>query len=77
MVAPRGGFIDTDGQWAVEAVGVSPDIEVLQDPKAIIEGHDPQLEKAVQEALRLLPTQGIQLKKEPAPPIRYHRPAGK
>lgn len=77
MVAPRGGFIDTDGQWAVEAIGVSPDIEVFQDPKAIIEGHDPQLEKAVQEALRLLPTQGIQLKKEPAPPIRYHRPAGK
>ena len=77
MVAPRGGFFDTDGEWAVEAVGVSPDIEIVQDPKAIIEGHDPQLEKAVQEALRLLPSQGIQLKKEPAPPIRYHRPPGK
>ena len=77
MVAPRGGFFDTDGEWAVEAVGVSPDVEVFQDPKAIIEGHDPQLEKAVQEALRLLPSQGIQLKKEPAPPIRYHRPSGK
>jgi tricorn protease len=77
MVAPRGGFIDTDGEWAVEAVGVAPDVEVFQDPKAIIEGHDPQLEKAVQEALKLLPTQGIQLKKEPAPPIRYFRPKGK
>ena len=77
MVAPRGGFIDTDGEWAVEAVGVAPDVEVFQDPKAIIEGHDPQLEKAVQEALKLLPTQGIQLKKEPAPPIRYFRPKSK
>ncbi len=77
MVAPRGGFIDTNGEWAVEAVGVSPDIEVHQNPKAVIEGHDPQLERAVQEALKLLPTQGIQLKKEPAPPIRYHRPSGK
>ncbi len=74
MVAPRGGFFDTDGEWAVEGTGVSPDVEVFQDPKAIIEGKDPQLEKAVQEALKLLPTQGIQLKKEPAPPIRYHRP---
>ncbi|MES2330898.1 MAG: PDZ domain-containing protein [Bacteroidota bacterium] len=77
MVAPRGGFFDTDGEWAVEGTGVSPDIEVFYDPKTLIEGRDPQLEKAVQEALRLLPTQGIQLKKEPAPPIRYHRPTGK
>ncbi|MES2006012.1 MAG: PDZ domain-containing protein [Bacteroidota bacterium] len=77
MIAPRGGFFDTNGEWAVEAVGVSPDVEVHQDPKAIMDGHDPQLEKAVQEALKLLPTQGIQLKKEPAAPIRYHRPSGK
>lgn len=74
MVAPRGGFFDTDGKWAVEAEGVAPDIEVFHDPKAIIEGQDPQLEKAVQEALRLMPTQGIELKKEPAPPIRSFRP---
>ena len=74
MVAPRGGFFDTNGEWAVEGTGVAPDIEVFQDPSAIIEGKDPQLEKAVEEALRLLPTQGIELKKEPAPPIRYKRP---
>ena len=74
MVAPRGGFFDTDGKWAVEAEGVAPDIEVFHDPKAIIEGRDPQLARAVQEALRLMPTQGIELKKEPAPPIRSFRP---
>ncbi len=74
MVAPRGGFFDTDGKWAVEAEGVAPDIEIFHDPKAIIEGRDPQLERAVQEALRLMPTQGIELKKEPAPPIRSFRP---
>lgn len=74
MVAPRGGFFDTDGKWAVEAVGVSPDVEVFHDPKAIIEGCDPQLEKAVQEALKLLPSQGIEMKKEPAAPVRSFRP---
>ncbi|MFX6118566.1 S41 family peptidase, partial [Acinetobacter baumannii] len=47
MVAPRGGFFDTNGEWAVEGEGISPDIEVLQDPKAINEGKDPQLERAV------------------------------
>lgn len=77
MVAPRGGFFDTNGEWAVEGTGVSPDIEVYQNPKALIAGRDPQLEKAVQEALRLLPLQGIELKKEPPPPIRYHRPGSK
>jgi len=75
MVAPRGGFFDTDGKWAVEGEGIAPDIEVMYDPKAIIEGRDPQLERAVTEALRLLNTQGVELKKEPAAPIRYKRPA--
>jgi tricorn protease len=74
MVAPRGGFIDTEGQWAVEGTGVAPDIEVWQDPKEMASGRDPQLEKAVQEALKLLATQGIELKKEPPPPVKYKRP---
>lgn len=28
ITAPRGGFYDTDGKWAVEGEGVAPDIEV-------------------------------------------------
>lgn len=74
MVAPRGGFFNTDGEWDVEGKGIAPDVEVFMDPKAVIQGRDPQLEKAVEEALRLLPTKGIELKKEPAPPVRYKRP---
>lgn len=74
MVAPRGGFFDTDGEWAVEGDGVAPDIEVLYEPAMLIKGRDPQLERAVAEALRLLETEGIELKKEPKAPIRYKRP---
>jgi len=74
MVAPRGGFYDVDGNWAVEGEGVSPDIEVIQDPKLVLEGKDPQLEKGVEEAMRLLQSQEFQLKKEPAAPIRWKRP---
>ena len=76
MVAPRGGFFDTDGRWAVEGEGISPDIEVLQDPAAVLAGKDPQLERAVQEALKLLETKGVKLKEEPAPPVRWKRPEG-
>jgi tricorn protease len=76
MVAPRGGFFDLDGNWAVEGEGVAPDIEVVQDPKNVSSGIDPQLEKAVQEALRLLPTQEFKEKPEPAPPVRWKKATG-
>jgi tricorn protease len=77
MVAPRGGFYDVDGNWAVEGVGISPDIAVEQTPAEVIKGRDPQLERAVQEALTLLKTQNVELKPEPAPPVKYKRPAKK
>jgi tricorn protease len=76
FVAPRGGFFDVDGEWAVEAVGVAPDIEVRNDPRPVKDGRDPQLERAVQEALRLLETQRVELKPEPPAPIRWRRPDG-
>ena len=76
MVAPRGGFYDVDGNWAVEGTGIAPDIEVIQDPKTVLQGKDPQLEKGVAEALRLLKTQEFELKPEPAAPKRWKRPAG-
>ncbi len=76
MVAPRGGFFDVEGQWAVEGEGVAPDIEVIQEPKAVLEGRDPQLERAVEEALRLLEQSEFELPAEPAPPVRWKRPEG-
>ena len=76
MVAPRGGFYDVDGKWAVEGEGVAPDIEVIQQPKETSQGVDPQLERAVSEALRLLKNNEFQLKSEPKAPIRWKRPEG-
>lgn len=76
MVAPRGGFYDVDGNWAVEAEGVAPDIEVHQTPKEVLSGKDPQLERAVSEALRLLKGNEFILKPEPKAPIRSKRPKG-
>jgi tricorn protease len=45
--APQFRFLDTEGSWAVEGVGVSPDIEVIDRPELIAAGHDPSLETAV------------------------------
>ncbi|MGM0670070.1 MAG: S41 family peptidase, partial [Gemmatimonadota bacterium] len=74
FVAPRGGFFDVEGEWAVEAEGVAPDIEVHFEPRDHVEGVDPQLEVAVEEALRLLETQEVELRPEPPAPIRWRRP---
>lgn len=70
--APSTGFYNTDGQWDVESRGVAPDIEVEQDPAAQIAGHDPQLERAVAEALRLLAEHPQTLKPQPPAPDRVH-----
>ncbi|WP_317196456.1 PDZ domain-containing protein [Robertkochia flava] len=75
MVAPRGGFYDTDGNWAVEGEGVAPDIEVIQEPAAVLEGRDPQLERGVEEAMKLLENNEFELQPEPAAPVRWKRPA--
>lgn len=74
MVAPRGGFFDVDGKWAVENQGVAPDIDVEMTPKEAIAGNDPQLERAVAEGLRLLREHPVVLKKEPPPPVKARRP---
>ena len=74
FVAPRGGFFDVNGEWAVEAEGVAPDIEVRNDPAPVIAGGDPQLERAVEEALRLLEERPVVLQDEPPSPMRYRRP---
>ncbi len=66
ITAPRVAFYNTDGKWDVENIGIEPDIEVEQAPALVIQGRDPQLERAVQEALKLL---------QQSPPKRAPRPA--
>jgi tricorn protease len=77
FVAPRGGFFNVDGEWDVEGLGIAPDIDVMNDPRSVAAGGDPQLEAAVAEALRLLEASPVELKAEPAPPNRYRRPGGR
>jgi tricorn protease len=68
-IGPRAGFFTHDLKWAVENEGVGPDIEVENFPKDVIAGRDPQLERAVEEALRLLKANPLdRATKEPTPP---------
>ncbi len=67
ITAPSLAFYDLSGRWALENEGVSPDIEVENTPAAEIAGHDPQLERAVQEGMKLLEQQPVRRVPRPAP----------
>ena len=74
LVAPRLGFFDRNGKWVIENEGVPPDIDVENFPREVIAGRDPQLERAVQEALRLLAANPVRPMTEPAGSIWGKRP---
>ena len=77
ITAPRPAFLNVDGKFAVENYGVAPDIEVEQTPAQVIKGHDPQLERAVEEGLRLLEGYESPIKKQEPWPVRVKRPQKK
>jgi len=64
---PDLAFYNPNGTWDVENHGVPPDVEVQFDPKAAREGHDSQLEKAVEVVMDLL-------KKNPPAAEPHHPP---
>ncbi len=69
MIAPRGGYFAADGHWAVENEGVAPDVDVENWPRDVADGHDPQLERAVEVALKQLAEKPVQrMMHEPPPP---------
>jgi tricorn protease len=74
ITAPRGGFYNLAGEWDVEGKGVAPDVEVEMEPRLVNAGHDPQLERAVEVALGLLPEKGVKLLPQPPDPVRVARP---
>jgi tricorn protease len=65
VTSPSFAFFSPEGKWEIENHGVAPDVEVDLGPKAVAEGHDPQLERAVTIVME-------QLKKNPPP--KPHKP---
>jgi len=70
VTAPRVAIWSPDGEWEVENIGVYPDIEVEMTPAEVINGHDPQLEKAVEVVLEALKKHPIHKPSRPPYPIK-------
>jgi tricorn protease len=72
VTVPTFGFYSPEGTWEIENHGVDPDIAVEMDPKLWREGHDPQLEKAVEVVMAALKQHPQSVAHKPAYP-NYHR----
>ena len=75
---PEFGLANKEGQWIIEGYGVDPDIEVDNDPQSVIAGKDPQLERAISEAMARLKSP-VKLPPKPPAPVKTinNRPISK
>ncbi|MCJ7630362.1 MAG: PDZ domain-containing protein, partial [Longimicrobiales bacterium] len=77
LTSPDNAVFDPiNNRYVAENEGIPPDIEVRLDARSSAEGRDPQLERGVLEALRLLEGQGSQVLTKPPFPTPARRPGG-
>lgn len=72
VTAPNVAFFDEKG-FGIENVGTPPDIEVEQWPSQVINGHDPQLEKAIQLIMDELKNNPPKKTPSPAFPVKVKK----
>jgi tricorn protease len=69
---PESGLANVKGEFIIEGYGVDPDIEVDNDPKSVLEGKDPQLERGIAEVMARLKTP-VALPPKPPGPVKTIR----
>ncbi len=74
LTVPTFRMYDVRGNWFDEGVGVAPDIPVPEDPSQLARGVDPQLERAIQEVMRLIEENPPTPPDRPQPERRTARP---
>jgi tricorn protease len=70
VYVPEAGTNAADGSWVIEGHGVDPDIVVENDPRSVIAGGDPQLERGVAEVLKAMDAAPLKLPARPADPVK-------
>ena len=70
VFVPEGATASPDGKYIIENHGVDPDVVVENDAKDVLEGKDPQLERAVADLLKEIAEHPQGLPKRPADPVK-------
>ena len=77
VTAPRAAIYGLNGEWEVENHGIQPDVEVDLEPAAWRQGHDAQLEKAIEVVMQQLKEHPLpQIKRPPYPNYHEHDDLG-
>jgi tricorn protease len=74
VTRPEFSLYGLNSEWLIENHGVAPDIEVDNRPDVVMQGHDPQLEKAIELVMKEI--QEHPKKLPPRPPDLPAFPAG-
>jgi len=70
VFVPRSATNDREGEYIIEGIGVSPDIEITNDPASVLAGEDKQLERGVAEVLEAMAAESRSLPTRPADPVK-------
>ena len=70
VFVPENATGSTAGQYVIEGHGVDPDIVVENDPAAVIQGRDPQLERGIAEVMKALEEKPQRLPGRPPDPVK-------
>jgi tricorn protease len=73
ITAPNLAFWTPESGWSVENEGVPPDIDVDDTPADVIAGRDPQLDKAIEVAMKQLAEHPATQPVRPAFPVRVRK----
>ena len=70
ITVPDARLYDNAGHWFWEGEGVAPDIKVLDDPNILVKGRDPQIERVVEEVMKLVQAKPFKMTPAPKPDDR-------
>jgi tricorn protease len=70
---PEFGNTEIGEQWTIEGHGVDPDVVVENDVASVLQGRDPQLEKAIELLLEQVRTDPRPTPTPPPPPVKTGR----
>ncbi len=76
ITVPDARLYDNAGHWFWEGEGVAPDIKVLDDPNILVKGRDPQIERVVDEVMKLVVTKPFKMTPAPKPDDRTAKGLG-
>jgi tricorn protease len=70
IIAPQTAPFGFEGEWIMENYGVDPDIEVDNRPELVVQGRDPQLEKAIEIIMKKIEEEPKEFPERPTYPER-------